>query len=132
MPGETILVVEDESSVARGIEYGLKAEGYSVLIAATGKKALEIARSGKPQLILLDIRLPDLSGFDLAEMLGAGISEGLAFLVADEYRAADEIRALELDRTNYFCKPLDASWLCQWYAVFRGKGDKPSTTLERA
>ena len=44
MPGETILVVEDEPSVARGLEYGLKAEGFTVLMAENGKKALELAR----------------------------------------------------------------------------------------
>ena len=53
MAGERILIVEDEPAVARGLEYGLKKEGFSVIWAETGKRALELARSNEPHLILL-------------------------------------------------------------------------------
>ena len=73
MPGETILIVEDEPTVARGLEYGLKAEGFAVLVAGTGAQAIELARGGTraapPHLMLLDIRLPDMSGFDVCKVL---------------------------------------------------------------
>jgi DNA-binding response OmpR family regulator len=62
---DTILVVEDEATVARGLEYGLKAEGFAVVVAPNGKKALEAARSAHPRIVLLDVRLPDMSGFDV-------------------------------------------------------------------
>jgi len=69
MAGERILVVEDERAVARGLEYALQDEGFSVLSAETGKQALDLARTQDPKLILLDIRLPDISGFDVCRQL---------------------------------------------------------------
>ncbi len=105
MPGETILVVEDESSVARGLEYGLKAEGFSVHVAPTGKKALELARGSKPHLILLDIRLPDMSGFDVCRTLR---EEGMALpilMVTARDEEVDKVLGLELGADDYIVKP---------------------------
>ena len=59
MPGERILVVEDEPAVAKGLQYGLKNEGFEVFWANTGEKALDLAKTKDPHLVLLDIRLPD-------------------------------------------------------------------------
>ena len=69
MAGESILIVEDEPAVARGLQYGLEKEGFTTLWAATGQRALELARAREPHLILLDIRLPDMSGFDVCRQL---------------------------------------------------------------
>ena len=71
MARETILIVEDERPMARSLEYGLQAEGFTVLWAGTGQRALDLVRSQSPHLILLDIRLPDLSGFDVCRQLRA-------------------------------------------------------------
>ena len=71
MTGERILIVEDERAVARGLEYGLRKEGFEVLWAETGRQALDLARTRDPRLILLDIRLPDISGFDVCRELRA-------------------------------------------------------------
>ena len=109
MPGETILVVEDEPSVARGLQYGLKAEGFTVLVAATGAKALEMVRSGRdrsaPQLMLLDIRLPDMSGFDVCKALR---EEGRALpilMVTARDEEVDKVLGLELGADDYIVKP---------------------------
>src|SRR5271157_6063045 len=108
MSGETILVVEDEASVARGLEYGLKAEGYSVLVANSGAKALETARAGKdklPHLMLLDIRLPDMSGFDVCRILR---EEGRALpilMVTARDEEVDKVLGLELGADDYIVKP---------------------------
>ena len=69
MAGERILIVEDERAVARGLEYGLSKEGFEVLWAETGQRALDLARTQDPKLVLLDIRLPDISGFDVCRQL---------------------------------------------------------------
>ena len=69
MSGERILIIEDERAVARGLEYGLKAEGFTVFRAETGNKGIEITCEQNPHLILLDIRLPDLNGFDVCREL---------------------------------------------------------------
>jgi len=105
MAEETILVVEDEPSVARGLEYGLKAEGFSVLVAPNGKRALEIVREGRPHLVLLDIRLPDMSGFDVCRALR---EEGRALpilMVTARDEEVDKVLGLELGADDYIVKP---------------------------
>jgi DNA-binding response OmpR family regulator len=109
MPGEIILVVEDEPAVARGLEYGLKAEGFTVLTAANGARALELARGGKrgpaPQLVLLDVRLPDMSGFDVCRTLR---EEGHALpilMVTARDEEVDKVLGLELGADDYIVKP---------------------------
>jgi len=109
MPGETILVVEDEPSVARGLEYGLKAEGFTVVLAADGKRALEIARGKNPRelphLILLDIRLPDMSGFDVCRTLREEGRTLPILMVTARDEEVDKIVGLELGADDYIVKP---------------------------
>jgi DNA-binding response OmpR family regulator len=105
MSTETILVVEDEPSVARGLEYGLKAEGFSVLLSANGKRALEIARSGKPHLILLDVRLPDMSGFDVCRALREEGRSLPILMVTARDEEVDKVLGLELGADDYIVKP---------------------------
>jgi len=109
MPGETILVVEDEPSVARGLEYGLKAEGFSVLVAANGARALELARGSRgqaaPQLVLLDVRLPDMSGFDVCRLLREEGRSLPILMVTARDEEVDKVLGLELGADDYIVKP---------------------------
>lgn len=106
MPGETILVVEDEPSVARGLEYGLKAEGYTVIVAATGARALEAARGERrPQLVLLDIRLPDMSGFDVCRAMREDGNLFPILMVTARDEEVDKVLGLELGADDYIVKP---------------------------
>jgi DNA-binding response OmpR family regulator len=105
MAGERILIVEDEYAVARGLEYGLANEGYDVLLAETGRQALELAHSRAPHLILLDIRLPDVSGFDVCRQLRAeGIHQPILMLTACD-EEVDKVLGLELGADDYVVKP---------------------------
>jgi DNA-binding response OmpR family regulator len=102
---DTILVVEDEAPVARGLEYGLKAEGFAVVVAPNGKKALEAARGAHPRLALLDVRLPDMSGFDVLKTLR---EEGLTLpiiMVTARDEEVDKVLGLELGADDYVVKP---------------------------
>ncbi len=105
MAGERILIVEDESAVARGLEYALVDEGFEVLIAETGNDALELARTKNPKLILLDLRLPDISGFDVCRKLRQeGKRQPILMLTAlDE--PVDKVLGLELGADDYVVKP---------------------------
>jgi two-component system, OmpR family, response regulator VicR len=109
MPGETILIVEDEPSVARGLEYGLKAEGFTVLVAGTGASALEIVRGAKeqpsPQLMLLDVRLPDMSGFDVCRALREEGRSLPILMVTARDEEVDKVLGLELGADDYIVKP---------------------------
>lgn len=105
MAGERILIVEDERAVARGLEYALTREGFQVLWADTGQKALALARSEDPHLILLDIRLPDISGFDVCRQLRAeGKRQPILMLTARD-EELDKVLGLELGADDYVVKP---------------------------
>jgi DNA-binding response OmpR family regulator len=105
LTGERILIVEDERAVARGLEYGLTSEGFGVLWAATGQRALELARAEDPHLILLDLRLPDVSGFDVCRQLRAeGRTMPILMLTARD-EEVDKVLGLELGADDYVVKP---------------------------
>jgi len=105
MSRERILIVEDERAVARGLEYGLQAEGFETLWAATGQQALDLARSRDPHLIVLDIRLPDISGFDVCRQLRAeGRRQPILMLTARD-EETDKVLGLELGADDYVVKP---------------------------
>ena len=69
MSEKTILVVEDEENLLETLRYRLTREGYQVIAARDGEQAIELARSGKPDLILLDIMLPKLDGLEVCRIL---------------------------------------------------------------
>jgi DNA-binding response OmpR family regulator len=107
MPGERILIVEDERAVARGLEYGLKNDGFEVLLAENGEKALDLARTKKPDLILLDIRLPDISGFDVCRNLRSEGARMPILMLTARDEAIDKVLGLELGADDYVVKPYD-------------------------
>ena len=105
MAGERILIVEDERAVARGLEYGLKADGFAVLWAGTGQRALELIRTEDPHLILLDIRLPDMSGFDVCRQLRAERRRQPVLILTARDEELDRVLGLELGADDYVVKP---------------------------
>jgi DNA-binding response OmpR family regulator len=105
MAGERILIVEDERAVARGLEYGLTSEGFTVIWADTGQRALELARSHNPHLILLDIRLPDVSGFDVCRQLRAEGKRLPILMLTARDEEVDKVLGLELGADDYVVKP---------------------------
>jgi DNA-binding response OmpR family regulator len=107
MSGERILIVEDERAVARGLEYGLKAEGFTTLLAENGNQAIEMAREQFPHLVLLDIRLPDINGFDVCrEMRRLGLRQPVLMVTARD-EEVDRILGLELGADDYIVKPFN-------------------------
>jgi DNA-binding response OmpR family regulator len=105
MSGERILIVEDERAVARGLEYGLQSEGFVVLWAETGRQALELARGADPHLILLDLRLPDISGFDVCRQLRAEGKRMPILMLTARDEEVDKVLGLELGADDYVVKP---------------------------
>lgn len=105
MAGERILIVEDERAVARGLEYGLSKEGFEVLWAETGQQALDLARTRDPRLVLLDIRLPDISGFDVCRQLRAEGRRMPILMLTARDEELDKVLGLELGADDYVVKP---------------------------
>ena len=104
---ERILIVEDERAVARGLEYGLEKEGFAVLMAENGRTALDLVRTKKPHLILLDIRLPDISGFDVCRQLRSEGARMPILMLTARDEGIDKVLGLELGADDYVVKPYD-------------------------
>jgi DNA-binding response OmpR family regulator len=100
-----ILIVEDDPAVARSLQAGLERDGYVVTWKATGAEGIAFARDHQPQLILLDVRLPDLSGFDVCrELRKLGLRQPVVMLtVCDE--ETDKVLGLEMGADDYVTKP---------------------------
>ena len=102
---ERILIVEDDPAVARGLAYALASEGFAVERAADGRTALRLVDERAPALILLDIRLPDVSGFDVCRQLrSAGKRQPILMLTARD-EEMDKVLGLELGADDYVVKP---------------------------
>lgn len=104
-PGVRILVVDDESAIVDAVSTALRYEGFDVDEAVTGKLALTIAREGRHGLIVLDVMLPDLDGFTIAEALRSeGVDTPIIFLTARD-DLGDKVRGLAIGGDDYLTKP---------------------------
>jgi two-component system, OmpR family, response regulator VicR len=101
----TILVVEDEFAVARGIEYALQQEGYDVRIARSGEEGLEFATQQAPDLVVLDVRLPGMDGFEVLRRLRASGSKAPVLVLTARDDEVDKVIGLELGADDYLTKP---------------------------
>jgi len=103
--GERILVVEDEARIASLISRGLRLEGYQVEVAPNGETALDKAFSNPPNLIILDVMLPDLDGLEVCRQLRvAGIDEPVLMLTAKD-AIPDRVAGLDAGADDYLVKP---------------------------
>ncbi len=105
MANEKLLIVEDERAVARGLVYALEAEGYDVTWARTGVEALELARREPPDLITLDLRLPDMSGYDVCRALRSESFRQPVLMLTAKDEELDKVLGLELGADDYVVKP---------------------------
>jgi len=101
---ERILIIEDERAVARGLQYALEREGFAVLLADTARQGIDMARQQAPDLIILDIRLPDGSGFDVCRELRRTLRQPILMLTACD-EEVDRVLGLELGADDYVTKP---------------------------
>ncbi len=104
MPQRTILLVEDEETLARAVAFTLEREGYRMLTAADGAEGLAMAREAKPDLLLLDVMLPNIDGFDLCRILRRETTMPILMLTA-KVDEVDRIVGLELGADDYLTKP---------------------------
>src|SRR5687767_8122298 len=110
---ERVLVVDDEPDIVALVAYHLAKAGYRVATAATGAEALEISRREHPALVVLDLMLPGLSGFDVLEQLrNDDATRDVAVLMLTARREEpDRIRGLSLGADDYLTKPFSAQEL---------------------
>ncbi len=104
---ERLLVVEDEAHLAEVIADNLEVEGYAVEVVGDGTRALERVRAAPPALVLLDVMLPGIDGFEVCARLRAeGCEVPVLFLTARNENE-DRVRGLELGGDDYLGKPFD-------------------------
>ncbi len=108
-----ILVVDDEPDVASLLTLLLKSQGYEVASAADGQEALEKARSGKPDLILLDVMLPKLDGYKVARMLkfDENFRHIPIIMLTAKIQEKDKQTGLEMGADAYVSKPFNTPQL---------------------
>lgn len=106
---EKILVVDDDPDIARFIEVNLTSAGYEVAVAHDGREALEAVAADRPDLVLLDIMLPTMDGFEVAlELLRQARLTGMAIIVVSARgMSEDRLRGLALGVDDYIVKPFD-------------------------
>lgn len=101
---QLILVVDDEPAIAETVEYALTEEGFKVIVAETGQEALEFFEARKPNLVILDVGLPDILGFDVCREIRKTSNTPVLFLTAREGEI-DRVVGLEIGADDYIVKP---------------------------
>jgi DNA-binding response OmpR family regulator len=101
---EKILIVEDEQTLQETLAYNLKRQGYEVIRAGDGALALEIAREQRPDLIILDIMLPGIDGFEVCRVLRQEMNTPVLMLTARDDEI-DRVVGLEVGADDYMTKP---------------------------
>jgi two-component system OmpR family response regulator len=111
-----VLVVDDEQHITELLSMGLSMSGFEVEASATGRGALQAIEANRPDLVVLDVMLPDLNGFDVTKRLrqteGAGTRIPIIFLTARD-TTADKIEGLRLGSDDYMTKPFSIEELVE-------------------
>jgi two-component system OmpR family response regulator len=122
-----ILVVEDDPRISDVLEYALKAEGYEVQTAQRGREAAEIARRAAPGLIVLDVGLPDIDGFEVCRIVRTFSDVPVIFLTSrsDEI---DRVVGLEIGGDDYVVKPFSPRELLARIKAIRRRNHRPASS----
>jgi len=102
---QRILLVEDNANLAEGIDYNLRLEGYEVKIAETGRAALEMFEGWSPELLVLDLMLPDIDGYQVLRSIRARGSRVPVIILSARSEESDKVRGFRLDADQYVTKP---------------------------
>jgi CheY-like chemotaxis protein len=134
-----VLIVDDDPALRLVCSAGLQAAGHDVLEAADGRRGLALARAAHPDLVLTDVAMPQLDGFQLAAALRAheDTREIPLIFLSGETAASDRARAEELGALAYVTKPFDPTALAALVAdalarVARCKREAPRSELAEA
>lgn len=126
MEQRSILVIEDEQPIIEILSFNLQKEGYQVYEAMDGAQGLELALSKQPDLILLDVMLPSLDGFEICKRVREKSSVPIIMLTARE-EEVDKVLGLELGADDYMTKPFSMREL-----VARVKAHLRRTSIDKS
>ena len=118
-----ILVVEDEPGMLMGLEHNLTFEGYAVSTAADGKQGLEMALADPPDLVLLDVMLPEMSGFEVLKVIRENNPSLPVIMLTAKGLESDKVQGFGLGADDYVTKPFSIAELtARISAVMRRTG----------
>lgn len=110
---QTLLIVDDERNVVYSLKKGLQADGYAILAAGSAKKAVQLVRDAKPDAVLLDLRLPDMSGLDAFDRMRS-LDPRLPVIIMTAYGTTETaIEAMKRGAYEYLLKPVKLNELRQ-------------------
>ncbi|HVY46658.1 MAG TPA: response regulator transcription factor [Minicystis sp.] len=104
-PRRTVLVIEDDESISMGLDMNLSAEGYEVRLAVDGEAGLAMLREDEPDLVILDVMLPRLNGFEVLRTLRAEGRRVPVIMLSARGAEMDKVMGLELGAEDYVTKP---------------------------
>jgi len=107
----SVLIIEDDESLMLGLEENLNVVGYRVLTASSGAVGLKLAMDRKPDLILLDLNLPDLGGYEICKTLREKRHPASIIMLTARKEEADKLRGFELGADDYVTKPFSVKEL---------------------
>ncbi len=117
---KTVLIIEDEPAMVLGLSDALGFEGYSVVSALTGREGVALARSEKPDLVVLDLMLPDTNGYEVCSELRRWSRTVPILILSARSQESDKIRGLDAGADDYVTKPFSVGELvARVRAIFR-------------
>ncbi|MFZ0035196.1 MAG: response regulator transcription factor [Sedimentisphaerales bacterium] len=128
-----ILIVEDDRDIVEMVEYNLKQEGYETIHAFNGEKGIELAGKEKPDLIILDLMLPAIDGFEVCKALKQQHSTAHIpiIILSAKSRETDKVVGLELGADDYVTKPFSPrELLARVKAVLRRHREQPAEEIK--
>lgn len=127
----TILVIEDDSAIRRGVVDALQFSGYDVIEAGEGSKGMELAQSATFDLLLLDLVLPNYSGFEILKSLRDHRHTTPVIILSARGEEADRVKGLKLGADDYVVKPFSVrELLARVEAVLRRSPERPAAVEE--
>ncbi len=115
-----ILIIEDEPDLVRGLRDALEFEGFDIVSSGVGREGVELARARAPDLVLLDLMLPDMNGFAVCEEIRATSPLVPIIMLTARSQESDKIRGLEVGADDYVTKPFSVGELvARIGAIFR-------------
>jgi two-component system, OmpR family, KDP operon response regulator KdpE len=116
----TVLVVDDEPQIRRALNLNLHARSYEVLEAATGQTALDLVESERPDVVLLDLGLPDIDGMVVLETLREWTDVAVIVLTVRDDEPS-KVKAMDLGADDYVTKPFDMADLVERMSAALGR-----------
>jgi DNA-binding response OmpR family regulator len=100
-----VLVIEDSADLAEGLRYNLELEGYAVRVAEDGRTGLTLAREWEPDLVILDLMLPEVDGYQVLRSIRGEGRRTPVLILSARGEEADKVRGFQLDADQYVTKP---------------------------